>query len=155
MGRNAAIGAGLKHFVDRAVVGFNEFKRVLPVVMAVGAGAAAAISAEVATIGAATKGSRYMSAGEAATVQRTGSIPATNAQNQPRVIHFTTDRPTYSAGDAASKYQLPTVPTHVVHFPASAVQNNVAPAGRVAADATQAATSLPINSAGRPIPLDP
>lgn len=118
--------------------------------------AAFALSARapVSTGGAAT-GTRYMGAGEAATVERTGTIPATNAAGQPRPIHFTTDAPVSSAAEAQATYNLPQTPSHMCQFPLCNVQNSVAPSGTVAPGATQAATSLPINGAGRPIPLDP
>ncbi|MGE3601144.1 MAG: RHS repeat-associated core domain-containing protein [Dehalococcoidia bacterium] len=100
-------------------------------------------------------GTRYMGAGEAAEVARTGTIPATNAAGRPRVIHYTTDAPTTSAGAAQGRYMLPETPTHMCQFPLCNVQNSVPPTGPVAPGATQAATSMPINGAGRPVPLDP
>ena len=100
-------------------------------------------------------GTRYMGAGEAAGVAETGTIPATNAAGRPRVIHFTTDAPTTSAAAARARYNLPETPTHMCQFPLCNVRNSVVPTGQVAPGATQGATSMPINGAGRPIPLDP
>jgi hypothetical protein len=114
-----------------------------------------ASSSGAARIGSARVGTRYMGADEASIVRRTGTIPATNARGRPRIIHYTTDEPTMSASAAESRYNLPETPTHVCRFPVCAVQNDVPPSGTVAPGATQAATSLPINRAGRPLPLRP
>ncbi len=100
-------------------------------------------------------GVRYMGEGEAGTVGATGTIPAVNAAGSPRVIHYTTDVPVISAAAARAKYLLDETPTHMVQFPIRAVRDATAVQGSVARGATQAATSQPTNSAGRPIPLDP
>jgi RHS repeat-associated protein len=100
-------------------------------------------------------GTRYVGAAEAAIVEETQTIPATNAAKRPRVIHYTTDAPTMSASGAQAKYQLPATPTPMCQFPLCSVRNDVAPVGEVAANATQRATSQPINGAGRPLPLEP
>ena len=100
-------------------------------------------------------GTRYMGAAEAEAVSQTGTIPSTNAAGRPRVVHYTTDAPTMSAAEAQAKYMLPEKPTHMCQFPMCNVQNSVAPTGPVAPGASQAATSMPINGAGRPVPLDP
>ena len=112
------------------------------------------VTAGVRTDGPAAAG-RYMGPAEAATVEATGQVPNVNDAGRPRTIHYTMDRPLQSAGEAQAKYNLTSTPTHYCAFPGCNVQNSVAPAGTVAADATQAATSLPINGAGRPIPLRP
>jgi hypothetical protein len=104
-------------------------------------------------IGAAV-GTRYMGAAEAAGVDATRVIPATNAAGRARVIHYTTDAPTVSAAEAQAKYLLPETPTHMCQFPLCNVLDDVKPTGKVAPGATQRATSQPINSAGRPVPLD-
>jgi hypothetical protein len=41
-----------------------------------------------------------MSEGEAAVVERTGTIPNTTATGGQKVIHYTTDAPTSSAAEA-------------------------------------------------------
>jgi RHS repeat-associated protein len=120
----------------------------LPTARAFPGGAAAAVDAE-------TVGTRYMGAEEAAAVERDGTIPATNAQNEPRVIHYTTDAPTASAQEAMETYKLKQPPTHMCQFPLCNVQNSVPPTGTVAPGATQAATSLPIRAPNPPVPLRP
>jgi len=112
------------------------------------------VTAGARTDGPAT-GVRYMSEGEAGGIQATGRIANVDGAGRPRPIHYTMDSPLESAAAAQAKYHLPTPPTHYCTFPGCSVQNSVAPAGTVAADATQAATSLPVNNAGRPIPLKP
>jgi hypothetical protein len=96
-----------------------------------------------------------MGPAEAATVDATRTIPATNAARAPRVIHYTVDAPTMSAAEAQSRYLLGEAPTHMCRFPLCNVRNSVLPEGAVRSGSTQAATSLPINGAGRPVPLDP
>ena len=119
-----------------------------------GAKLAGALLSKVSETGAAM-GTRYMGESEAAEVARTGTIPNVDGAGRPRAIHYTADAPTTSASTAEGTYQLRTTPTHMCQFPLCNVQNSVAPEGAVAPGATQAATSLPINGAGRPIPLDP
>ena len=98
-------------------------------------------------------GVRYMGPAEAQTVGETHTIPATNAQGEPKDIHYTTDEPVNSGQTAKTRYNLPSTPTHYSTFPLSRVQNHVSPRGSVAADASQAATSRPIPGASTPIPL--
>ena len=105
--------------------------------------------------GPAAMGTRYMGAGEAAVVEQSGMIPATNAAGRARVIHYTTDASTMSSAEAQAEYILPEAPTRMCQFQLCNVLDDVAPTGSVAPGATQRATSQPINGAGRPIPLDP
>jgi len=107
------------------------------------------------SVSAAATGTRYMGTAEAATVARTRVVPAVNAAGRPRVIHYTTDSPTMSASEAMTRYHLDATPTHMCQFRLCNVLDDVQPTGTVAPEATQAATSRPINGAGRPIPLDP
>ena len=110
--------------------------------------------AGVRTDGAVTA-TRYVGSREAATIAQTGIIPNRNASNEPRVIHYTTDNPTSSASNAMTRYGLDVKPTHMVQFSGADVGNTVTPLGRVASDATQAATSRTIVVSGAPIPLGP
>jgi RHS repeat-associated protein len=87
---------------------------------------------------------RYMGAGEAATVESTGSIPNVDAAGAPKDIHVTTDAPLDSAAEAKQKYELPADPTHRATVPASqAGQLGPTPDGRATTSGggSQAATS--------------
>ena len=156
VGRDLVINTVRLEQISNAVDAYNDlvdifFDGVIPAAV----GVAGVLQTTAATVGSTGQGSRYMGAGEAAKVAETRTIPNTDKAGRPRVIHYTTDKPTTSAAAAMSKYRLDVKPTHVSSFPLSGVQNQVPPMGGVAADATQAATSRPINGAGRPIPLDP
>ena len=104
--------------------------------------------------GLAETGVRYVGSAEAQ-LARSGTIPATNAAGEARAIHFTADAAVTSAAEAQATYGLATTPTHAVTFPLSALGNLVPGLGRVAADATQAATSLPIRGVTSVLPLVP
>ncbi len=99
-------------------------------------------------------GVRYVGNAEAQ-VARSGTVPATNAAGEARVIHFTADAAVTSASEAQATYGLATTPTHAVTFPLSGLGNLLPATGRVAADATQAATSLPIRGVTSVLPLEP
>jgi len=165
------VAGGVGAFVGGSVQAFSniangrEPMEGVGTAMVVGGLTAGAATAYLATGGAVGSagtrtdtpgtGTRYMGSEEARTVAATNRIPATNAAGRPRPVHFTEDAPVPSAGAAKARYHLDTTPTHMCQFPLCNVQDRVAPTGTVAADATQAATSQPINGAGRPIPLDP
>jgi hypothetical protein len=100
-------------------------------------------------------GTRYMGHGEAAVVEKAGTIPNTDAINEARVIHYTTDAPTMSAADAIATYKRPNTATHMCRCPLCSVRDNVPPTGTVLPGASQAATSQPIVGASTPIPLKP
>jgi hypothetical protein len=65
----------------------------------------------IGTVVAVVRVTRYMSDGEAEAARRTGNIPNTDAQGNPRPTHVTTDRPVNSSATAQSKYELPVKPT--------------------------------------------
>ena len=144
------------HHERRVGTGVRDGAASVLVGAGMGAVAGRLSGAGARTVASARTASRYMGSGEAATVAETRTIPTTDAAGRPRVIHFTTDAPVSSAAEAQARYNLSGAPpTHVCQFPLCNVQNSVPPTGTVAHGATQAATSLPINGAGRPIPLDP
>ena len=96
-----------------------------------------------------------MGAGEAAIIEESRVIPNSNARGGLKVIHYTTDSPTMSGGAAKAKYGLPETPTHMCQFPLCNVRDDVSPTGAVAPGASQSATSQPIPSASRPVPINP
>lgn len=103
-------------------------------------------------IGAAFRGvqtvTRYMSDGEADAARRTGNIPNTDAQGNPRPTHVTTDKPLNSSTAAQKKYELPTTPTQRATVPKDRVPGGLGrtPDGRATTSGggSQSATNQPI-----------
>jgi len=99
---------------------------------------------------------RYMGTAEAETAGRTGSIPATDAAGQPKLIHVTTDAPVNNAATAQTIYELPATPTHRATVPLSRVEPvQPAPTGpTTSGGGTQAVTPNPIPvKTGEIVPL--
>ncbi|HUR83546.1 MAG TPA: RHS repeat-associated core domain-containing protein [Thermoanaerobaculia bacterium] len=103
------------------------------------------IRTAVTTVGTVT---RYMSDGEADAARRTGNIPDTDAQGNPRPTHITTDRPVNSSETAQARYELPVRPTQSATVPATRVPGGLQPApdGRATTSGggSQSATNQPI-----------
>jgi hypothetical protein len=120
-------------------------------------GVGAASEEEAAANIEAEEGVRYLSEGEVESMGDTRTVPNTQKDGvTARDIHYTTDRTITSGVGAQRTYGLGSNrPTHFVTFPLKNVGNSVSPHGAVAADATQAATSLPIRGTSAPIPLEP
>jgi RHS repeat-associated protein len=95
---------------------------------------------------------RYMSDGEADTARRTGNVPNTDAQGNPRPTHVTTDKPLDDSAAAQKKYELPTTPTQRATVPKDRVPGGLShtPDGR---PTTSGGGSQ--SAANQPIPVKP
>jgi RHS repeat-associated protein len=155
------------HLINAAISPFTDYKLgdVVPPLQAVDsdmregqiAGTGAMVVAGVGEILGASKiigaaadeatVTRYMGPGEAAVVDRTGSVPNVNAEGAFRPTHVTIDSPLNSSSTAQKAYELPSSPSHRATVPKSRVNDlQTTPDGRVitSGGGSQAATHKPI-----------
>lgn len=93
---------------------------------------------------------RYMGAGEAATALRTGSIPNTGADGNPRPTHFTSDEPMNDPNAVQQRYTLPQTPAYRATVPEERVPNARVPE---AGPTTEGGGSQVITD--EPVPVSP